>query len=49
MNKYISFLLVPMMLLGVNGNSCYSMNNTIENNEIQTNKYSQDTILLSDF
>lgn len=32
MNKYISFLLVPIMLLGINSNNCYS----IEDNNIQT-------------
>ena len=41
MNKYISFLLVPIMLFGINSNSCYSMFASQENNSqdkiVQTN------------
>ena len=31
MKKYISFLLVPIMLFGVNNSSCYSMEDNNDN------------------
>ena len=42
MNKYIKFLLVPIMLFGITGNSCYSMYdiynyenyNEVDNNQL---------------
>ena len=44
MKKYISFLLVPIMLLGVNGNSCYSMEDNNAGNNHQSSQNNSDLI-----
>ena len=43
MNKYISFLLAPIMLFGVSNNSCYSME--IDEQIVNSDKINQWAII----